>query len=57
MPSVKRLLLNLGTFKPILLAVLMLVTAKARLPQNGINGFILIVNYYFAGINVFDFND
>jgi hypothetical protein len=29
-----------GTFSPILLAVLMLVTAKARLPQNGINGFI-----------------
>jgi hypothetical protein len=29
---------SLGTFKPILLAVLWL--PKARLPQNGINGFI-----------------
>jgi hypothetical protein len=42
MPSVKAITAkSLGTFKPILLAVLMLVTAKARLPQNGINGFIL----------------
>jgi hypothetical protein len=32
MPSVKAIAKSLGTFKPILLA-LMLVTAKARLPQ------------------------
>jgi hypothetical protein len=42
MPSVKAITAkSLGTFKPILLAVLMLVTAKARLRKNGINGFIL----------------
>jgi hypothetical protein len=42
----------LGTFKPILLAVLMLVTAKARLPQkNGVNGY-LPTDYYFASVNV-----
>jgi hypothetical protein len=31
---------SLGTFSPILLAVLIMVTAKARLPQNGVDGFI-----------------
>jgi hypothetical protein len=50
---------SLGTFKPILLAVLMLVTAKARLPQKRHQWLylVIIVNYYFAGINVFDFNN
>jgi hypothetical protein len=48
MPSVKAITAkSLGTFKPILLAVLMLVTAKARLPQNGINGFVIIVQLLF----------
>jgi hypothetical protein len=40
-PSVKAMTArSLGTFSPILLAVLIMVTAKARLPQNGVDGFI-----------------
>jgi hypothetical protein len=40
MPSVKAITAkSLGTF--LFCWLLMLVTAKARLPQNGINGFIL----------------
>jgi hypothetical protein len=40
MPSVKAITKSLGTFKPILL-VFDASYRKARLPQNGINGFIL----------------
>jgi hypothetical protein len=40
MPSVKAMQI-FGTFKPILLAVLMLVPQKLVYRKNGINGFIL----------------
>jgi hypothetical protein len=36
-----------------------MVTAKARLPQNGVDGFIFqqFPDYYFASVNVFYFYD
>jgi hypothetical protein len=37
----------------------MMVTAKAHLRQNGIDGFVFqqFSDYYFAGINVFYFDN